>query len=591
MQNSDLIRFDGSIFRILSIDGDFVLVIDCIKRQMPIWVAAPAEYKSCTEEELLSECGVIVSADEESLSQEEKRIAHKRYTMIAPALTVVEDLHARTDMIEFVSKKHKVSKPTLRKYLCLYLAFQTVCILAPKTKFKTVKCLSDEQKTFRWALNKFYYTSRRNSLKTAYTMMLKEKFCDEVGTLLPDYPPFHRFYYFYQTHNKERNRIISREGLSNYQRNHRPLLGDGVRECFPTIGYGLLDSTICDIYLVNESGQLVGRPILTVCVDAYSSMCMGYSLGWKGGTYSVTKMFQNVIADKKDHCKKFGIEITQEEWDCTALPATIMTDRGKEYVGSTLEHLTDLGVTITNLPPFRAELKGTVEKFFDIIQNLYKPYLKGKGVVDTDYHERGAHDYRKDACLTLDDFEKVILRCILYYNTQRIIERFPYTDKAIKPYANAIWNEFYKQGNLISVKPDLLYKTLLPRTDGRFTRHGLKVGRLHYKCLGFVEEYLRGDKAIVAYEPNDCSYVFLIKDNDYIRFTLIETAFIGKSVEEAEQMIKEHSDIISGEIHANNQAKINLANDILAIAETCTTPATVKIKGVRQARQREVRKN
>ena len=119
----------------------------------------------------------------------------------------------------------------------------------------------------------------------------------------------------------------------------------------------MLDSTICDIYLVNESGQLVGRPILTVCIDAYSSLCMGYALTWKGGTYSVALMFQNVIADKKEHCKKFGIDISSDDWSCAALPATILTDRGREYIGSTLEHLTDLGVTITNLPPFRAELK------------------------------------------------------------------------------------------------------------------------------------------------------------------------------------------------------------------------------------------
>ena len=590
LQLNDLIRYNNSIYRILSIDDDSILVIDCIKRQMPSWTTVPTDYTTCTEEDLLLEVGIAIT-DEESLSQVDKKTVHQRYTMIAPALAVVDDLHTRSDMIDFVSKKYNISKPTLRKYLCLYLAFQTLSVLAPKSKFKTDKCLSDEQKTFRWALNKFYYTSRRNSLKTAYTLMLKAKYCDDTGTLLSDYPPFHRFYYFYQTHKKERNQIISREGLSNYQRNRRPLLGDGVREYFPTIGYGLLDSTICDIYLVNDSGQLVGRPILTVCVDAYSSMCMGYSLGWKGGTYSVAQMFQNVIVNKVEHCRQFGIDITSEEWNCTVLPATILTDRGREYIGSTLEHLTDLGVTITNLPPYRADLKGQVEQFFNIIQNLYKPYLKGKGVIDVDFQERGAHDYRKDACLTLADFEKVILRCILYYNTQRIIEKFPYTDKAIKPYANAIWNEFYKQGNLISVKAELLYKTLLPRTDAKFTRHGLKVGKLHYRCIGFVEQYLRGDKAIVAYEPGNVSHVFLYKNNEYIRFSLIESAFVGKSVQEVDEMIKQHTGIVNGEKYNNLQAKIDLANDILAIANSCTQSTAVNIKGIRQTRQRERRKN
>ena len=79
----------------------------------------------------------------------------------------------------------------------------------------------------------------------------------------------------------------------------------------------------------------------------------------------------------------------------------------------------ETGVTMVNLPPYRPELKGAVEKFFDIIQSMYKPLLKGKGVIDPDFQERGARDYRLDACLTMFDFEKIILRCIVYYNSQR----------------------------------------------------------------------------------------------------------------------------------------------------------------------------
>ena len=41
-------------------------------------------------------------------------------------------------------------------------------------------------------------------------------------------------------------------------------------------------------------------------------------------------------------------------------------------------------------------------------------------------------------------FEKVILRCILYYNTRRVLENFPYTEKilaaGIRPHASDVWN-------------------------------------------------------------------------------------------------------------------------------------------------------
>ena len=65
-------------------------------------------------------------------------------------------------------------------------------------------------------------------------------------------------------------------------------------------------------------------------------------------------------------------------------------------------------------------------------------------MIEPDFQERGAHDYRKDACLTMEDFEKVILRCILYYNTRRVLENFPYTEKilaaGIRPHASDVWN-------------------------------------------------------------------------------------------------------------------------------------------------------
>ena len=225
----------------------------------------------------------------------------------------------------------------------------------------------------------------------------------------------------------------------------------------------MLDSTICDIYLVNESGGLVGRPLLTVCIDAYSSLCLGYTLSWEGGVYSLTSLVTNVIADKQEWCSRFGISISKDEWNCNSVPAILVTDMGSEYKSETFEHIAELGVSVVNLPPYRPELKGAVEKFFDLIQEMYKPYLKNRGVIEIDYQERGARDYRKDACLTLEEFEKVILRCIIFYNTKRIIDNFPYTDDMllsnVKPYANCIWNYGKTQAgaNLIDVD----YKTLV----------------------------------------------------------------------------------------------------------------------------------
>ena len=89
-----------------------------------------------------------------------------------------------------------VSKQTIRHYLCLYLVYQDISVLAPKQKKE--KELSKDEKNMRWALNKFFYTRNKNSLQTAYTLMLKQKYCDANGELLPEYPTFNQFKYFYR---------------------------------------------------------------------------------------------------------------------------------------------------------------------------------------------------------------------------------------------------------------------------------------------------------------------------------------------------------------------------------------------------------
>ena len=268
---------------------------------------------------------------------------------------------------------------------------------------------------------------------------------------------------------------------------------------------------------------------------------------------------------------------------------------GTEYTSETFSQLAELGITITNLPPYRPELKGPVEKFFDLIQGYYKPYLKGKGLIEPDYRERGVHDYRKDACLTMDDFEKIVLHCILFYNSQRILENFQYTEEmlnqGIKPYANRIWN--YGQGqsgaNLIEVTEEQLVLTLLPRTTGRFSRYGLKVNTMRYHHDNYAEKYLRGTEVTVAYNPEDVSYVWILENGNYVRFTLIESRYKGKDLTAVQEMQDSQSKLTGKEKEQKIQAEIDLANHIQVIVSH-KEQSNGKIRNIRQNRKREQEK-
>ena len=597
MRKNDLIQHNGTILRILAINDSNALVIDCLKRNMPHWcnIANIESFAPCTEQELAEQTDVELF-DIEFLDAATRKIIHDRYTVIAGVLPFISDDKMRSLVISRIADEHEICKQTVRNYLCLYLAYQSISALAPKRN-KEDKPLTKDEKNMRWALNKFFYTKNQNSLTTAYTLMLKHKYSDSTGSLLPEFPTFNQFRHFYRKHRNMQTYYISRNGLKNYQRNNRPLTGDGVQEFAPAIGVGMLDSTICDIYLVDDAGNLIGRPLLTACVDAYSGLCCGYSLSWEGGVYSLRGLMRSVITDKVELCKQFGITIHAEDWNCKQLPATLVTDKGSEYKSANFEQIAELGVKVVNLPPYRPELKGSVEKFFDLVQDLYKPHLKGKGVIEPDYQERGAHDYRKDACLTLESFETILLRCIVYYNRQRIIENFPYTEDMlsanVQPNASAIWNWNMTQpgANLIAVDRERLMLTLLPRTTGTFTRHGLKVNQMRYAHDGYTEEYLSGGTVTVAYNPDDVSCVWLIENGSYTRFDLIENRFAGKRLTAVQAMQTAQKAIIRDSVQENLQAKIDLAGHICTIASTTGSTGKTQIKSVRENRKREQRRS
>ncbi len=257
MKKYDLLRSGENIIRVLEVQADRVLVIDCIKRTMPTWVnmVALELYSECTSGEL-SEVTGLVLVDADNLDADQRRVMYERYTMIAPILPFIADDGMRSRQIGSVAEEHRVSKQTVRSYLCLYLSYMDVIALAPRRR-EDGRALTQDEKNMRWALNKFFYTTKKQSLMTAYTMMLKEKYCNALGVLTEEYPSYYQFRYFYRKTRNLQNFYIPRDGLKNYQRNNRPLTGEGVQEFAPAVGMGMLDATVCDIYLVNDTGSLV----------------------------------------------------------------------------------------------------------------------------------------------------------------------------------------------------------------------------------------------------------------------------------------------------------------------------------------------
>ena len=609
--NREFIKYNGKFHRIIKEDGERSLIIDCKGTRLPQWTDKKI-MESLSETEIIDSDVIkgILAIAEAELESSQTVMMNKRFTMIAAILPVIENKQKRAEQMKEATKRYGVSIVTIRTYLCRYLVSQSkngLVIFYDESKEEEtvheVKELTKDQKNMRWALNKFYYNTKKNSLNYAYINLLKEKYLDENGVLLEEHPSFYQFRYFFRKTRDCQNEIISRYGLNYFKKNERLCVGDGVRAFATGIGMGMLDSTICDLYLVNEAGEVIGRPVLTACVDAYSGLCMGYSLGWEGGIYSLRTLMLCILADKKEWCKKRGVVIEGNEWNGSYMPAELITDKGSEYKSENFEQLTELGITITNLPPFRPELKGPVEKFFDVVQNYFKPYLKGKGVIQPDFRERGATDYRKEACLTIEQFEAILIECIIFYNSKRIIEDFPYTEEMlqqrIKPYSQDIWNYGLtkEESNVLEIGTEDVMMILLPRAKAKFTRFGLAVNGLHYRNDDYKKEMLNGGTGIVAYSPEDSGRVYLIEDGRYTAFTLIEQRFSNKSLDEVQDIKEQQKSLVMECREDEIKSKIDLAvkiENLLGIAKKqmgSSATDNPSIKSIRQNRKKEQERN
>lgn len=93
----------------------------------------------------------------------------------------------------------------------------------------------------------------------------------------------------------------------------------------------------------------------------------------------------------------------------------------------------------------------------------------------------------------------------------------------------------------------------------------------------------------VAYNPEDVSYVWVLENGNYVRFTLIESRYKGKDLTEVREMQDSQSELTGKEKEQKIQAEIDLANHIQVIVSH-KEQSNGKIRNIRQNRKREQEK-
>lgn len=406
-------------------------------------------------------------------------------------------------------------------------------------------------------LKKFYLTTDKNSLETAYLLTLDEFFSDgnkkvngvEIPVLPPavNLPTRKQFRYCFEKNLNDRAaNKKARLGETQFNLLHRDLHGDSTSLSFGPRSVYMIDATIADVYLVSsfDRNKIIGRPVVYIIIDVFSRMIVGFSVSLEGPSWLGAMLaLDNMVADKVAFCDEYKIPIEKWQWDCTLPPEAIFADRG-EFEGYNADVLVDvLGITIHNTPPYRGDLKGIVERQFGIAKEKYVKFIPGA----VKMRERGEKDHRLDATLTLWEFRAMMITNIVDYNLNHKLtwyrpDEFLVADNvALNPISLWNWGIQNHSGILPSLPRDVIRFALLPRKEVTVTRYGIRLQKdVYYMPPPTLKNRGRSEKIIVAYDPRSMDHVYLPSDTTgeavACALTPASKLYLGRDLQEAEDL-------------------------------------------------------
>ncbi|MBT2639378.1 Mu transposase C-terminal domain-containing protein [Bacillus sp. ISL-39] len=629
---------DGKKYRVLWVDpnNQYTFLIDIEdNKALPLIRKVNDIVEDIIQETIIKERKSSLMIDsEDGIGKRALEIRDKAWDIIKDAVIQEPNIYIaekRGKIIKTLLGKHVITKATLYKYLRKYWQRGKTpnALIAdynnsggkgkPKvaktkmgrpSKFPELESnvIVDEEikRIFRVSLNKYYFNKDKNSLPFAYKMMVREFFTKDfyyengkqnlVLKDSQDIPSIYQLRYFLKKEYTQKEKVISRVGKNHFEKNYRELLGNST---FESIGPGSrfqIDATIGDVYLISEYNPnwIIGRPVIYFVIDVFSRMIVGLYVGLEGPSwYGAMMAIANTVSDKEQFCERYDIKISKKHWPSEHLPDMLLADRG-EFEGYNADRLINaFNLHVENAAPYRADWKGIVEKYFDIIQQRVKPFLPG--YVEKDFKERGARDYRLDAKLTIKDLTKIIIAEVLHHNNYHYLSSYPRDEDMInddvKPIPIELWNWGIKNrsGKLRYHSPDTVKLHLLPQENATVTEKGIRFrSKMHYSCETAIKESWFSTSRIngvwrvkIAYDPRDMSKIYLLKKNgmDFEVCHLLEheERYKNKTIDDINYLLESEKLMAKSNEHKQLQSEINLINQLDDIVKSSIKKADEKL--------------
>ena len=349
-----------------------------------------------------------ISKDISEINDSEYKEAKRRYEAILPLL---EKNLSRKDSVEY-SKKIGIHFTTLYRWQERYKSTGTILgLISNKVGAKkgNTRLNSEIEILIKRIIDSYYLTIQKPSVQSVVDKVLAE--CKRMNIIAPH-------------SNTIRNRI---ESITEYEK----LKKQGNRGIARTkyepapnkfeADYPLqlieIDHTPCDIILVDDEHRLpIGRPWITVAIDIYSRMIVGYYLSMNAPSVtSVGMCVSNTILPKDTLLAKFDVN---SNWNVWGFPETIHVDNGADFRAEAVKKAgLAHGINIEFRPVGRANFGGHIER---VIGTLMHEIHNLPGTTFSNIKQRGEYDSDANASMTFFEFEKWLVTFITKIYHKRV---------------------------------------------------------------------------------------------------------------------------------------------------------------------------
>jgi len=213
----------------------------------------------------------------------------------------------------------------------------------------------------------------------------------------------------------DRLKLEKREGRKRAAEKYEPLKGHFPGADCP-LAVAQIDHTPMDVIVVDEEHrQPIQRPSLTVVIDVYSRMVLGFAIYLeKPSAFTAGLAIAHAVLPKEHWLADVGV---QAEWPCWGKMRTIHCDNAKEFRGTVIGRACqDHDIAIDHRPPREPRYGGHIERGFGTWLTRAR---RLKGTTFSNVEQKGDYDSEGRAIMTRAELEKwfTIYVAKVYANT------------------------------------------------------------------------------------------------------------------------------------------------------------------------------